>query len=314
MEIVERILCWLMGIGLLVLAFRFVHKDKWGAAGSSLVLGAFLFFCGLGWVEGLAKTWIVSNINAKLAGLGKQLDDVQKTTSGMQSELSDHQKAIDKHQTELNDHQKELNDQQGKIRDAQSDIGVHQGNIKNQFDQISTMQAALALTETNIDTQQKKIEDVEFLVNTLYSKMTAEHFAGSDSNKVKVLHFGNDASQAFFTLQDVPVMNSVQITAQGDTQYPLISVVSIANVATTYFNKGNDPANLTFTVQYVKDTRQTNRIKDVSFKGNKVFLDGKYYPFIQDSDAIRQIMSNTNKQEQIQLLQDFMKDIFPNPK
>src|SRR5579872_6215333 len=140
MMIAQSILCWLLGIALVVLTYRYVHKDRWGAAASSMLLGVFLFFCGLDWVQGFAKTWMVSNIQSRLKALGKQLDDVQTTTSGMQNELSDHQKAIDKHQTELDDHQKELDGQQGKIRDAQSDIAVHQGNIKSQFDQISSMQ------------------------------------------------------------------------------------------------------------------------------------------------------------------------------
>lgn len=153
MLIIERILCWLMGIALVVLAFRSVHKDKWGFAASSLIMGVFLFCSGMGWVQGLAKTWLVSNVNSKLTALGKQIDDVQTTTAKMQDELSQHQTAIDKHQ-------KELDAQQGKILGAQSDIVTQQATITNQFGQLNTMQTALASTQTNIDNQQRQIPEL----------------------------------------------------------------------------------------------------------------------------------------------------------
>jgi len=280
----ERILCWLLGIGLLVLAFRLVREDK---SGLTLTFGVFLFCCGLGWVQGLANTWLVSNINSKLAALGTQMDNIQTkmgniqtATTKMQDELSQHQNAIDKHQ-------KELDEQQGKIRGAQSDIGVQRRNSTDQFGQLATMQATLAGTQTNINNQQRQIEDVQFLVTNLFSHMTQEAFQGSDSNRVQILHLGQADTQVFFKLQGVPLQSSIQITAQANAgmvgQFPLVGVYSVYNIAWCFFTGGGDPATLLFTVQYIKDTRQTHHIQQVAFSGTKVLLDGAYVPFNQEN-------------------------------
>ena len=275
MAIAASILCWLAGAAFLVLAFRAIHKDKFGLAGTCIFLAAFSLLSGQPWFQGLAKTWIVSNVGARLAALGKQMDDVQTTTGKMQTELSDHQK-----QLELQ--QKEINESQGRLRTNQTEIAVQQDAITNHYRAIRDTQIKVSIAQTNLDNQEKRLEDVQFLVENLFSKMATEDFSGSDSNSVTILTFSNGAQQVFFKLKEVPVLNSLQGVQLSPMQMPLVDVGYEENIAFTYFEPASGPGNSKFQFRYVPDSRRTNRYNKVRVEGTKVLMDGHWIHFIQN--------------------------------
>jgi len=235
-----------------------MHKDKFGLAGAWGLLAAFFFLCGQPWFQGLAKTWIISNVGAKLTALGKQMDDVQATTAKMQIELSDHQNQIDKHQ-------KEIEDAQLKLRSTQTNI--------------TEQQKSLTLAQNNIEAQQKQISDVEFLVNNLFGKMTYETFSGEDSNRVMVLPLEGDNKILFLKLKAAPLKYSVQCMGEGliTGQHSLSPMLQEANIAYSYISGDANLRGITYHVQYVRDTRVTNLVQKVEFKGTDTFFDDKRF-------------------------------------
>ena len=277
MIIVEQIVCWLFGGGLLYLAFRLVHKDKWGFASVVSVLVAVSILCGQSWFQGFMKSEITSVATSTLQKYGDKLDDFQNTVTNMKGELARHQKQIGEHQTELERHQKDLGIQQGEIGKAQTNIATQQGNISRQYGEVETLQRKLDDAETNIAQQQARIEDVEFLVKNLFSKMTVDDVLATNSELVKVLWFTNGAGQVFVKLQHPAIAKSVQGFIKGPGgQGPLISIMSFRNVASFYIEPPKlDFGNARFILQYVQDTRETNTFEKIEFDGTKVFFDGR---------------------------------------
>jgi TolA-binding protein len=256
-----------------------MHKDRFGLAASWGFITAFFFLCGLPWFQGLAKTWIVSHVGDRLTALSKQMDDVQVTTSKMQTELA-------AHQSQLDQHQKEITEAQAKLGTNQTDIARQQSNITNQYRELSEIQNQVATAQTNLDAQEKKVEDVEFLVQNLFSKMVTEDILGSDTNRVKILNFSDGASQAFIFLEKAAVPNSIHCVGQNKhffgSQFPLTGLNNIYNVAISYFGAGNNPAEMRFSIQYLPDTRETNTVKLIEFRGTQVYFDGNWFRFNQD--------------------------------
>src|SRR6267378_3351706 len=87
--------------GFLILAFRLVHKEKYAAFWYVCLISTGLFLCGQAWFQGFVKTWVVSNVNSKLKGLGDQVEQVEKATQETHEQLASHQKQIEGHQKEL---------------------------------------------------------------------------------------------------------------------------------------------------------------------------------------------------------------------
>jgi uncharacterized membrane protein YhiD involved in acid resistance len=265
-------MCWAVGATMLWLTFRLVHKEKFAFAFFAFIAALVFCACGLTWVQGLMKTEIISVVTRSMKEYGKKLDEFQNTTTNIH--------------TELDQHQKDLEVQQAQIRKAQTNIVTQEDNITNQYAKIASLQSKLEATETNIAEQEKRIEDVEFLVKNLFSKMTNELVSGTDSNLVTVLCFTNGASQVFIKLQNAPIAQSLNCIVHGNVaQYPLESMLNVRNVVTTYFLPGNNPRDLTFNFQYVPDTRETNRYNKITFEGTKVFFDGQHFIFNQDRES-----------------------------
>ena len=232
------------------------------------MVAAFFILCSFPSFQGFAKTWIVSNLNSKLAQLGEQIDRVQKTISEMQGQLSAHQNQID-------EHQKELDAVQSKIRKTQAEVLYSQTEITNQLHQIFALQDQLASAQTNLNAQQQKLADVEYLVNNLFSKTTNENIPGNDTNRV--CHISTHGT-VFFKLESVPVHNSVHVVElkAGTGNSPLVlNQIQIMNIISFSFagSWDTDWKDATFYIEYVKDTRQTNIIQNIETTTNELILD-----------------------------------------
>lgn len=211
------------------------------------------------WFQGLAKTWIVSNVNSKLKSLGEQIDEVQKTTSDMHGQLSDHQKQIDSHQKELEGVQK-------KIRTTQSEVTDSQSDITNQFQKLTLLQGSLATAQTNLFAQQKKIEDVEYWIQNLYGKMTNETFnvAENATKRMSLIENTNDSFVFLALLNHVPIAGSIKASAwdgQGLVNIPqeLDGKNTLdENVYAIRLWKYNSKT-ISVKIEYVIDSRKTNR-------------------------------------------------------
>lgn len=250
-------LCICAAITLFYFANKQLDKDKSGNALSLVFAAVFIFFCGLPWFQGLAKTWIISNVREKLQALGTNIDNVQATVATMQNELSNHQAQIDKHQTEINM-------AQGALRTNQNEIAVQQTN--------------LAIAQTTIDTQQKQISDVQYFVKNLYSKTYVEQFEFSDTNRVFILQVDKGTKQLFLKLKYVPLRNSVEGNIDCGiltlNAFPVI-MNSFRNFAHQTVTGDADLRNCKMQIRYVRDARETNLYQHIEFVGTDVFLDGK---------------------------------------
>jgi hypothetical protein len=178
------------------------------------------------------------------------------------------------HQTQINKHQQELDEVQLKIRNAEFDVANQQTNISQQYLQISMVQSDLASAQTNLDSQQKKISDVEYLVDNIFSKMTTETIRGDDTNRVCRIH---THGMVFFKLDGVPIHNSAHIVEMksGAGNTPLIlNQIQILNVISFNFGGSwDDWKDGEFNIEYVKDIRQTNTIQFIETTTNELILD-----------------------------------------
>jgi hypothetical protein len=273
MEIVVFVVCIIVGFSFLALTFRAMHKDHGTIACFCASLAGFFLLCGLPWVQGLAKTWIVSNVGAKLAALGNQMDDVQKTTASMQNDIAQHQKELDKHQ-------KELADQQTRIRTTHTNITAQQGSITYQYEQIAQLQAKLASTQTNIAEQQEKLSDVTYWVNNLYVNLTNDMLSVSDTNRIVLNNVTNIGLGICITLRHVPIPQSIQVTAFTTEGFNIPQPIDPPYG--TYKNllfgglKGYNAKTTTLRIQYVKDTRRTHVTQKVQLRGASYYFGDKW--------------------------------------
>jgi hypothetical protein len=82
-----------------------------------------------------------------------------------------------------------------------------------------------------------------------------------------VSRFNEDRSYA-------PVANSIRgITRGGAGQIPLLPFsASFKNIVWTYW-QGSNIRDQTISLQYVKDSRETNLVKQLQVRGNQIFAD-----------------------------------------
>jgi len=274
MIIAEQIVCWLVGTSLLVLTFRLIRQDRSRFAGATFVLGMVILLCGLGWVQGLARTWIAPNVNSKLAVLGEQVDEVRAATTRMQGELSDHRIA-------LGNHQKELEDQRRRLDCVQADLSAEACTVSNTVHQMALVESSLIVAQRNLIVAQEKLTDVESLLNPLYSDSEDEVFSTSDTNKVVVLALGG-VQQAVFRLNYVPIPYTVQaMVSKSHTQTALQpGMGQVANILLAKFFADSDLNDAKFHFRYVKDSR--NRMiaqRIVKVDTNAVSIDGTIQVF-----------------------------------
>jgi hypothetical protein len=249
-------------IGLIAVAFlfyysyRLLEKDHLGKSSTFALIGVVILFCCFPWFQGFVKSWISARIDARLAALGQQVNDVQATTEAMQKELSEHQVRID-------EHQKQLDGTQSKFMETEGQISSEQTGLSNQFKQLSILQARLDSAQTNILNQEEQIQNVQFLVDNIYSKMVEEDISGADTNNLFVIARTNGPPLVLFRLKHIPVANSIHAVAESSTgQFPLVNMNrNTKNILGTFWLNGDARAN-TYNFEYVSDSRATNVMTD----------------------------------------------------
>jgi hypothetical protein len=220
------------------------------------------------------KTGVISTVVSTLKLYGNRLDDFQTTITGMGNELSNHQ-------SQIVIQQRALADQEGKIQSAQTNVASQQENITNQYRQISSVQSDLAIAQTNLNVQAAKIQNVEFLVDNLFSKMVFAHFSTSDTNQVATVNITNDADQVIVKLTSAPIPGSIQtyIRPGGPFDIPQniqTPLVVYKNVIMYRVYKYDMKTTL-FSIQYVIDTRETNLFQTIVVRGKQCFVDNMLF-------------------------------------
>ncbi|NOS70643.1 MAG: hypothetical protein HOP33_12025 [Verrucomicrobia bacterium] len=152
---------------------------------------------------------------------------------------------------------------------------------------IETLQISLNEKQSKIDElkqtlseQQGKVSfgtNVYFPLEDLYANMTFETIRCLDTNRVLVRSKSNGTHEAFCKLRYVPISGSLQASIVGDLfPIPLENPVAHSkNVFVACLGPGWELTNVSFSVQYVRDSRTTNSMPKVEFKNQDVFVDGK---------------------------------------
>ena len=271
------LVAFVLAAAFLILAYKFFDKDQKTMAFFLAMTAAVLLAVYAPAVQGFLKTGVLFTFTKTLNAYGERLNDFQTTIGQMKGEVTDLQ-------TKLKDHQKELESQQEKLRTVQNSISDQQSSLSSYVTKVGTMQNDLASNQKTIAEQQgklaeqqKKIEDVEFLVNNLFSKTVFETISGSDTNRFieSKVKDNEDLFLVAFRLGHVPIPNSVRIIQQsltagfGGGQAPLLPISATdqkMNVVSCKM-KGGSSRDLIFHVQYVRDTRAKERVR--TFRENK---------------------------------------------
>jgi len=269
-KVIVTIFCWAVAATLLTLAYKALHKDKWGFAGTCVLLACSFAVFGLPTFQGLGETWLQSAIYSKLTTLGEQVNSIQETTGKMQAELN-------QHQTNIDAHQKELDQQQAKIRNAQKDIAAEHSGLTNQFLQLSALENKLTSAQTNLEHEQSALKDVQFLVDNLYSKAIFETIPATDTNRCAVITLPDGSKRLFTRLKYCPIPNSLQGTASSlfwpQSLQPPLAVTQ--NILALGFDSNWNMGTIVLNLQYIRDTRNTNEVKHFELKGQQLIIDGK---------------------------------------
>lgn len=272
------LICGLVFSGLLLrLAIRFFAKEKYPTCVFLAVVSAVTFCACLPPTQAFLRTWIAHSVNSQIVKLGNQITDVQASVGEMHDRLAEHQRQIGSHQLELEA-------VQSTIRDTQVEVSDSQVVITNQIQVMMSLQGKLATAEEEIVLQQEQLQDVQFLVDNFFEKMTVEEMSLGDSNTVVTARRDDGVLQVVVVLSSVPIKKSLEFTVTGQTRIPqnlLIVNESFQNLVLCRFHK-YDAATTMLRFQYVKDTRKTEliRVSDLKAKGTNIFLSGKRINFI----------------------------------
>jgi chromosome segregation ATPase len=209
MEIIGQIIGFLFAYYLLRLAFKLFGKNRVSAAVLVAWASVFILICSLPWFQTWAKSFIASNITAKLTIFDQQVNAVQKATTAMQGQLGGLQADINKHQQEsgevkakilsvetnvntvqeitsemqgqltnqqatLDKYEQELAGVQTKIQKAEAGAFDQNSVVTNQFQQITRMQAQLAGVAASLSAQEKQLLEVKSWVNKLFGKAAGD--------------------------------------------------------------------------------------------------------------------------------------------
>ena len=128
-----------------------------------------------------------------------------------------------------------------------------------------------------IAAQTKRIQEVEFLIDNLFSKMVFEEIRLSDTNRVATFSDATGHSAVFIKLEFAPIFQSLQLTVRpGDglmIPHPFHPTQVMQNVTRCNLYQFAAPTTVV-SVQYVKDTRSTNLVKTLEMRGDVLWVDG----------------------------------------
>jgi chromosome segregation ATPase len=217
LEILGQIIGFLFAYYLLRLAYKLYGKNRFPGAVLAAWAAVVILLCSSQWFQVWAKSFIASNLTAKLNEFGQQLNSVQKTTLEMQNQLAGNQTEMDKlrteldeiqskiqdaetnvnivegaaaemrnqlasHQTEIDNHQKELDEVQSQVRNAETNALNQQSVFVKQVQQILTVQSELASAGTNLSAHEKRLSDLEHWIKQVYGKMNSDTSTNQSTN------------------------------------------------------------------------------------------------------------------------------------
>lgn len=171
-------------------------------------------------------------------------------------------------------------------------------SLTNQYYQLAAFQKELSTVQTNIVEQQKKLEDVEVLVQNLFSKTIYETIAMGDTNRIFRRQLTNGTWQCFVLLKYAAIYRSLQGTVTGtglEMLFPqaIKQPASVTqNVMIQHFPDGWDFSGGELMLSYVRNTTHTNLVQRIEFVGDRVLFDGVPVRFVASED---ELISNPTK-------------------
>jgi hypothetical protein len=146
----------------------------------------------------------------------------------------------------------------------------------------------MASQQERIDALNMEIEKLkkanDEAARNFFSQTAEETIPCSDTNRVVILTFTNDAKQVFIKLRDPAIPGSVTgkrvVPGYVNGETTLVSLNSDQNILFTYFVPGGSLRGGTFTVRYTVDVKATNRWNDVTIVDGNVFFDNVRMTFV----------------------------------
>jgi hypothetical protein len=152
---------------------------------------------------------------------------------------------------------------------------------QSRLDQIQKDNDAFAKQISELkSTASHNTASTQSLLDDLYSNMTFEPIATTNTDRFVYDVLTNGHYQAFLKLKYAPIPNSLQgfITGENLIPGPIDTPVAhIRNVATVFLWGEWKFTNVVFAVQYVRDTRETNLFQKVEIRQGDLLLDGKRF-------------------------------------
>jgi hypothetical protein len=116
------------------------------------------------------------------------------------------------------------------------------------------------------------------VVSGLYSNMVFDTFSGSDSNHVVKYASEGATIHVIIRLNYVPIPGSILGIVRGggglDIPQNLVGPIPVNRNVFAWSLTGYDLATTSFSIQYVKDARETNIVRQVTTSSGNVFVDG----------------------------------------
>jgi hypothetical protein len=289
---IEQWLCWSFACASLYYAHKLLKENHIGYAFVTFLVATFIFFCGLTSVQTLLKTHLLWQVTSALGSYGEKLDTFQTTVTGIRQSLEQQQTTNEAHQVELkkiqtavrksvNDvalQQNDITNQYRGLVELNGQLAKLQDGITNQFEKLVLLQGDLTTAQTNLSAQQRKIEDVEFLVESFWAKMEYETISASDTNKVVVYFRTNDVTELILKLKYTPIKGSLKATVKSGAGLNIPQSANFPSVSRNVFMHtivGFDLNSTTYEIQYTKDTRDTKPATVVEMRSGKLFVDGE---------------------------------------
>jgi hypothetical protein len=226
----EQIVCWFVGLLLLVAAFRYLVKEKLSFSFVLCLCAIAFFFFGLSGVQGLLKTGLLVTVKDSLVKYGEKLDGFQSNVVAMRVELSQQQSAIFKAQLDVAAQQVILTNQNQKVAQVQKELTLAQAQVNEiaaklaeQQKEINNQQMDLSSQQTTIRQAQTNIAFQEMALNTQFNKMTdmqqtldlAQAALGKQQKKIETVESLINSLYARTVTEYIPVTDANRVTTQS---------------------------------------------------------------------------------------------------